>query len=305
MREPMLAEDYEMSKVEAIIKSQGFGYVQPKIDGMRMTVVNNMAMTRSMKTHPNVGLKLLANALTFDWDGEVTEGHGRYDGFRDSTALRRKEHLCDFTFWVFDTPMRDYTYEHWTDTIQPCADKVFDLEYKNVKAKALMRTVPTHLVTSIKDILEFESIFLSANAEGLIFRARHSGYRDARSTTTGCELIRLKRWVDTEGEVVGYTQMMRNDNPQTENEVGRMKRSSDQSGKVPEEKLGAVIVKLPSGDTFNLGGGFKESERIELWKHRDKLIGKFVKYKHFDHGGYDKPRMASFLGFREKWDMGK
>ena len=43
--------------------------------------------------------------------------------------------------------------------------------------------------------------------------------------------------------------------------------------------------------------------RVELWKDRANLVGKFIKYKFFPSGSKDRPRFPVWLGFRDKIDM--
>lgn len=63
--------------------------------------------------------------------------------------------------------------------------------------------------------------------------------------------------------------------------------------------MGSLLVNDPKFGLFNIGTGFNQEERSQLWSIRNELIGKVVKYKYFPVGMKDKPRHPVFLGFRD------
>jgi DNA ligase-1 len=54
---------------------------------------------------------------------------------------------------------------------------------------------------------------------------------------------------------------------------------------------------------FSIGTGFDSDTRKDLWKRRDEVIGKIVKFKYFSQGVKIAPRFPVFLGFRDENDM--
>ena len=63
---------------------------------------------------------------------------------------------------------------------------------------------------------------------------------------------------------------------------------------------------LRSAVEVRVGGGFTKEQRIELWKIKEQLSGKLVKYKKQKMGEKDKPRhpnFVEFLDFRPEWDF--
>jgi DNA ligase-1 len=56
-----------------------------------------------------------------------------------------------------------------------------------------------------------------------------------------------------------------------------------------------------TGVEFEIGTGFTEADRRELWVAPP--IGNLVKYKYFAYGVKDKPRHPVFLGFRSPIDL--
>jgi DNA ligase-1 len=98
--------------------------------------------------------------------------------------------------------------------------------------------------------------------------------------------------------------MMHNENEAFVNERGLTERSSHKSGKVPAGVCGKLICSdIETGDEVRLGSGLNADERVYIWNNRDKLIGKIVKYQHFEYGKDQAPRQPVFLGFRDERDM--
>jgi len=153
-------------------------------------------------------------------------------------------------------------------------------------------------------ILTWEESYLAAGYEGVMLRHPDGPYKHGRSTAKEAWLLKVKRFVDAEAKVIGYSEAQHNANEAKRNELGQLERSSHKAGKVGKQTLGALMVKdLKTGVEFDIGTGFTESQRQLLWAQGDNLIGKVVKYKSQPTGVKDKPRFPVFLGFRDKVDM--
>ena len=129
-------------------------------------------------------------------------------------------------------------------------------------------------------------------------------YKHGRSTAKEGGLIKVKRFSDSEATILGFEEQMKNNNEKKVNELGRGQRSSHKENMIPKGTLGALVVKDTStGVEFNLGSGFTDSVRDQLWKYKTDLIGQTVKYKYFDIGVKDAPRHPVYLGIRIPEDM--
>jgi DNA ligase-1 len=124
-----------------------------------------------------------------------------------------------------------------------------------------------------------------------------SPYKCGRSTLREGWLLKLKRFIDEEAEVVGFEEEMQNNNEKTRDAFGLSERSSHQDNKTGKERLGSFVVKNPRGE-FKVGTGFTASQRQSFWERRDSLIGKVVTVKFFPIGIKDLPRHPVFKGFR-------
>jgi DNA ligase-1 len=164
--------------------------------------------------------------------------------------------------------------------------------------------VPHILINDMEALLAFEADYLSKGAEGVMVRSLNGPYKQGRSTENEGYLIKVKRFEDSEAEILDSFEEMHNDNEKQTNELGRTKRSTNKEGLVPTGVLGGFEVRdLKTGVEFSVGSGFDAAEKEAYWQNRLGLFGKIIKYKHFPVGGKDKPRHPIFLGFRDRRDM--
>ena len=158
------------------------------------------------------------------------------------------------------------------------------------------------LLTSTEDILAYEEEVLGMGFEGLILRRPGTLYKFGRSTEKEGALMKLKRFVDFECEIIGFEEEMENTNEPFKNEVGGTARNSMKAGMKGKGRLGSIIVRRVGSDVvFNVGTGFTGEEREAIWK--DRPMGSLIKVKAFPLGSKDKPRHPVFLGFRSKLDL--
>lgn len=220
-------------------------------------------------------------------DGEFWMGHG---GFQDLGFI--KSHDKDSVKWeqvkyyVFGAPTYNEMFQEgrikttiWEKIIGPDC-----LEFVKSRggvltpySKAFIDTLdklhklnlqpPVYLLSQIKlpddpdrarDMLfdELDAVLIK-NGEGLMLASPHAAWHPSRMHT----LLKVKKYYDTEGTVVGYT-------------TG--KRTTKGSRLLG--KMGAVIVKW-KGKEFEIGSGFTDSERVlasteaVLWATRNPGAG--------------------------------
>lgn len=155
-----------------------------------------------------------------------------------------------------------------------------------------------------EELLEYEAARLCAGYEGVMLRDPHGPYKFGRSTLKQGWLMKLKRFVDGEAEILGLEELMHNANPATFDELGHTVHSSHKEHLVGMSTLGSLYVRdLVTGVVFNVGTGFDATERETYWRIGQRLVGQVIKYKHFPIGAKDKPRHPVYLGFRDLRDL--
>lgn len=267
--------------------------VSPKLDGIRAMIVDGVVMSRKMIPIPNECVQeLFGNPMLNGLDGELIVGKPTGKGVfnRTTRGVMTTTGRPDVTFYVFD----DFT----TPFLR------FEMRLRSaqhrIKGHSACRRVVHNTVTSHDALAAREEQFLEAGYEGLMVRDPLAPYKQGRSTLKQGWLLKLKRFVDDEYEVVGYEERMHNSNEATTDGVGQRKRSTHKAGMIGRGDLGALVLRLNDrGDTFSCGTGFTDTDRKVMWATRHELIGKMAKVKHFEIGMLNKPRFPVFIGFRK------
>lgn len=280
---PMLA-------CEANLKALKFPVLaSPKLDGVRALVRDGVVLSRSLKPIPNRHVQMMFGRPELEgFDGELILGDPTHpEAYRRTVSAVMSiegEHAVDFH--VFDRWDRDYPY------------KEVSLSYWLIIP---IYSTPIH---NMEELEEYEVALLDKGYEGVMLRDPQSPYKFGRSTAKEGYLLKLKRFADSEAEIIGFEELMHNHNEATLNETGHIERSTKQVGLLPADTLGAIIVRdIHSGVEFKIGTGFTAAERQKFWNLMSPIRGTLVKYRYFPTGSKEKPRFPSFQGFRHQIDL--
>ena len=276
----------------------------PKIDGIRASNVDGRLLSRTLKEIPNRHVYNMFNQSKFKWlDGELIVGSPTSETcYRDtvSVVMSDDKPALDVTWYVFD---------YWADPTLPysarlhlLAAKVKELNHPHIK---MLAHEPLNDRAAL-DLYEAEQVELGY--EGVMLRDPVGKYKHGRSTVNEGGLLKLKRFDDAEAVVIGAVELMQNTNEAKRSATGHLERSSHQAGMVGRGCLGSLQVRGLNGPfkdaIFNIGTGFDEALRYELWLlfTIGKLTNRTVKYKYFASGAKDAPRFPVFIGFRAEID---
>lgn len=273
-------------------------YGSPKLDGIRGVVVDSVLHSRTLKAIPNPFVTERFSKQEFNGlDGELILGDPTAkDVYRQSNgACARHEGTPDVKFYVFD----DFSYPDWT--------------YEDRWIKPLQKACVTSphvvyheqtLINNGVELLQFEADCLDFGYEGVILRSPDGEYKFGRSTMKQQGMMKLKRFQDSEAEILEVLEEQENTNEKKTNELGRSKRSSHAAGKIGKDTAGGFRVRdIKSGIEFVVGSGLTDADGAFYWNNRSKVIGGIIKYKSFLIGVKDKPRHPVYLGPREAWDL--
>lgn len=290
---PILAGKFDASKQKFPVLASA------KLDGVRCIIIDGVAMSRSLKPIPNAYVqKMIGKAKFNGLDGELMVGFvGGKDVYRNTvSAVMREDGEPNFTFWVFDkVPQMGGRIEGYADRLASIAK--FDNDTH-------INVLPHKSIKDMEALDAFEAKQLDKGLEGVILRSPDGPYKFGRSSTNEGILLKMKRFEDSEAEIIGVEELLKNENDATTNALGRTERSSHKANMTPMNTMGALNVRdLKTKVEFSIGTGFDAETRFQLWTGRKCVIGKIVKYKYFASGSKDKPRFPVFLGFRDKRDM--
>ncbi len=289
MFKPLLACDADLAKLRFPLLAS------PKLDGVRAIVRGGVVYSRSNKPIPNKHVQTLFSKCEH-FDGELIVGDPTSKTcYRDTVSeVMSHDKTGGCYFYVFDhvqCPTLPYLQRNLAIT-------------KSLRGGSMENVIglDQHHISTLDVLLELEEQMLNAGYEGLILRSPDAPYKYGRSTVNEGFLLKLKKFVDAEFEVIGFEERMHNGNEATTNELGRTKRSSHKAGKVGLGDLGALVLQ-GDGFTFNVGTGFDDITRQALWAARNSnLVGRLAKIKYFPVGMKNAPRHPVFLGFRDRSD---
>ena len=283
----MLATDYDPNKLDF---SRGI-VASPKLDGIRAYVQGGVVLSRNNKPIPNLHVQTLFSGLEH-YDGELIVGSPTSSTvFRDTTSgVMSKEGKPNVTYYVFDH--LKHLSSGWQDRIE------------NITAKRKGVVVHSYtLVDDIEALMAYEELCVDMGYEGVILRDPDGRYKQGRSTVNEGLLLKVKRFIDFECEVIGFEERMENCNAATISETGRTKRSSHKANKHGRGDLGALLLRTADGTEFSCGTGFTDFDRATIWAAKPSYLGRMAKIKAFPVGNYSAPRHPVFLSWRDPIDL--
>ncbi len=278
----------------------------PKLDGVRALVVDGVLVSRNLKPIPNVYTQKLFSGVHMEGcDGELVVGkpYGPDVWNRSQSGVMSRSGEPNVTFYVFDHWKEPGGYgQRTSQLLRMKADGRWP-------AEAIL--LPHRKVFQPQELLEWEQDLLDDGYEGVMLRrlAKNTPYKNGRSTLKEGLLMKLIRRQTMEGVVVDAVEQMHNGNEKTVDARGYAKRSKVKGNLVPTGKLGALVLtnigsgKEPVITTWEVGTGFDDATRIELWNRRKALKGKIVtvEYRELTPAGI--PRFPVWKGFRDARDL--
>lgn len=273
-----------------------------KIDGIRALMIDGHLVSRTFKPIRNNYIReMLEGVLPDGADGEII-CPGKFQA--TTSGVMRADGEPEFIYYMFDYVKSDLSREYFKRT----QDMIQWFVSKGPIDSPGLSKVQLLAPITIKDyahLKEYEATCLNDGFEGVILRTPDSPYKCGRATAKQEWLLKLKRFADDEAIVIGFAERMHNDNEATKDAFGHTVRSSHKENKVSMNTLGALVVKdIKTDIEFEIGTGFNDNLRQEIWDNQNTWLSKIVKYKHFAASGVkEKPRFPVFLGVRDKADM--
>lgn len=278
-----------------------------KNDGIRSTLQGEASTRqsafygRSLKLIPNLYIQQFANCLYNNLDGELTVGKVNEEATfrRSQSGIMTRKGEPDFTFSVFDCMgMKGPFKERYA-----ALEDWFDL----TDLPPWLQLIKHYTINNRVELEGMLKRALECGYEGIVARCPNAEYKHGRATEKGRQLMRWVPWEKAEAIVIGFEQGMHNTNEATVNELGNSNRATNAENMIPSGRLGAFLVKnVIDGIEFKVGNGKGMTHAFctEVWENQDNYMNKIFTYTHKVVGGYDKPRQAQFVGWRDSIDMG-
>ena len=255
MIKPMLAKKFEDFRDSLLFPL----FIQPKLDGVRMTWQDRSVVSRSGKD--SISLPSLVEQELWDsfkdqpLDGEIYSEDSHFDSISGEARRKDKRGNLNLKFVVYDIPVLGVSQVGRINIL----NELFWTE--NVK---MLKTYTVHSLSAIEEYLEK---FISLGYEGAILRNFKGYYREGRSK----DLLKYKRWIFAEVLISGIV-------PGKGKHIG---------------KLGAFYVRnVCKGWECKVGTGFSDLEREEFWGAG--MIGKKIRIKYQNLTQKGVPRFPVF-----------
>ena len=273
--------------------------VTPKIDGIRCLILDGVPVSRTLKPIRNLRIRERLSGIPYLLDGELIARDGNFQ--QSTTAVMAADSTIPWEYWVFDY------LDQSSDTPSPYSTRMMQLRelYDRGVLPPEIHIVTPEYVYERPHLEELHRAHIADGFEGTMLRDPAGTYKCGRSTIREGILLKLKNFVDTEAKIIGFEELMHNDNEAVVNALGLTERSSHKENQRASGTLGAFVVQSLEDPelTYKVGTGLTAEQRADFWERQDELTGQLIKIKYFDYGIKEAPRHPVFLGFRHPDDM--
>ena len=266
---PMLAASLKNSKDEEMTFSD-LTYplgASIKLDGIRCLRINGKTLSRSFKPIPNTYIQSQMNQLTIDnLDGELItyNANGSVRTFNEiQSDIMSEDGEPNFRFEIFD---------YVKDSLnKPYMKRISDLGVLHLPWFCSL-IMPTIINNEI-ELLAYEEQAIADGHEGIMTRRLDGPYKCGRSTFKSQDLIKVKRFKDSEAIIIGFEEKLRNENEVTIDALGHTERSSAKAGLVPAGTLGNFLVRdMYTNIEFEIGTGIGLNDILKQKIWNDKAF---------------------------------
>ena len=278
-----------------------------KLDGIRGIIREGQILTRSLKSIPNKQVRDKFQELV-----NFTKTEPILNPILDGEFLARSLEFTELsgTIRALDRIIPDDLYFYIFDTV---ADNAYDEPFiiRAERAQKFANLFP-HLIKYVNQVIvkspaEAQVYFEEAIAwgcDGIILRKPDGKYKCGRGTLKEGLIYKLKPFLTFEAKIIGVGQATKVD-PKAEkkiNELGYSVTSKKKGDRILIEKASEFIVKYGDQEV-NPTLAMTDQEKEEVWRNRDKYIGRWIEYKGLLVGAKDAPRHPVFLRFRDDKDV--
>jgi len=205
-------------------------FASPKLDGIRGVCINGKMLSRTGKPIKGVEhIEEVVKKLDINLDGELLIPGQHFQ--TSSGKLRSNNSSPDAKYYVFDTP----------DTSLPFSKRL-DIIAGLKGLSKYIKVVKHKVVTSSEEIHGFYNTCLNKGLEGLVLKEPDHYYKHSRSSLW----MKMKEAHTIEGRVVDF------------------KEGKDKY----EGMLGALVVMLDNSVLADVGSGFTDQMRRDMWNNR-------------------------------------
>jgi DNA ligase-1 len=276
--EVFLAKPYDPDKHSVPAKA----IFEPKLDGLRMVIIEGTAYTRNGHVITAVGpvLEVLPGDVR---GGMVLDGEILGATFDETSGQVRQKKGAgqELVYNVFDVIDFDGWKAHKTAPMverKKVLTEIFSRSYRDNGAfLKRLKMVPYQIMdnATTEDAFRKRDQYLALGYEGLMVKDALAGYVWGRTDA----MFKVKKMDTADGRIIGAIE-------------GRGKNKG---------RLGAFEVEF-DGVVTKVGGGFTDEQRQVLWTGRDGFIGKMIECQYQNKTKDGALRFPVFIKFRPDKD---
>lgn len=285
-----------------------------KFDGHRMlNLCGERLVSPALKDIPNKNLHSHLDLL-FQYcqdqrivtDGELWSPDIPFEEIQSVIRSYSKPIPPSLKYYIFDM-MTEHEWDNGTEL--PYIQRYLNVQQTLTGFDNIVQVPHIHIV----DAMEAEALFahhISVGNEGVILRALDAKYKHGRTTVNQDGMWKFKEFQTCDAVVIGVEEQLklREGVERKLTELGNLAREFSKELYEPAGMVGAFIVRDATGLTFKVkpGKGRDNDWKKITWQQFQTqphaFVGKHVEYKHMPHGAKDKPRIGSFIRFRQDLD---
>lgn len=297
---PLLPPDVEHTDERILEAMQRLRYpvlASLKMDGVRALRLSGSLLSRTLKPIPNKSIRDRSLVMPGGFDMELWSPELDYNDIQSIIMSHEHPDSDKIQFHILDWYQEGITYSNRIEhIISLCA-------YPNSDLLKYVKPVPMEWITSPQMLLHAFWMMEANHGEGICFRTPNSPYKFGRSTLKEQYLVKLCRYVTDEAVIIDFVEQMENASSTKSSRVGLTERHKYKHKQYPKDTLGSLFVRNTAGQVFNVGTGFTDKQRKEIWMNQDKYLGRTIVYRCKKHGEKILPRCPSFKGWRNKLDI--
>jgi len=293
---PMLAPNEEIS-----IKNLQYPLlVSYKLDGIRCIFKDGQMYSRALKQFPNIQLKNRFKDVIY-WtkeqdvilDGELLAKSITFNELSGLTRQLNKELPNDLHFYCFDA----ITNENFNQTF---LNRKKELDRTGVDYLKHVKILQQISVNSSGEIDAIYEKALNWGCDGLILRDPNGRYKFGRGTIKEGLIYKMKPFQTFDSKIIDVLQgtIVNPKAEKTINELGYSRTSKLKEDRLPSGRASDFVVKY-DGKELKISIAMTQDEKEEVWRNKEKYMGKMIEYKGMLVGSKDLPRHPIFLRFRE------
>src|SRR5690348_6715261 len=171
----------------------------PKLDGIRCISRDGTALSRSLKLIPNKHVQKMFKGLPDHLDGELMLKSGDFNTVQ--SAIMREDGEPDFVYNIFD---------YCKEPLAPYNKRINALS--NFDLPDFCTRLYPFKINDGNELATYEESMVVQGFEGIMIRQPDSPYKFGRSTAKEQFLMKIKRFEDSEAKIIGFEELMHNDN---------------------------------------------------------------------------------------------